>query len=149
LGQSQRGLAAELHDDSHHARASGRRLGLGTEYFEDVLEGQRLEIQPVGGVVVGGYRFGVAVDHHGFKTHLRQRGCRVHTAVVEFDALADPVRPGAQDQHLGLLGLRGHLGLGGWVEFIAAVVVGRLGLELRRTGVHRFVHRMDVQPLAQ
>src|SRR6202008_2600473 len=49
---------------------SGRRLGLGTEYFEDVLEGQRLEIQPVGGVVVGGYRFWVAVDHHCFKTRL-------------------------------------------------------------------------------
>ena len=121
----------------------------GVEHLEDVLEGQRLEVQPVGGVVVGGHRLRVAVDHHGLETGLAQRGCRVHAAVVEFDALADPVRSGAQDQHLGLLGLRCHLGLGGGVEFVAAVVVRRLGLELRGAGVDGLVHRVDAESLAQ
>ena len=116
---------------------------------QHVLERQRLEVEPVGGVVVGGHRLRVAVDHHGLKTGLRQRGCRVHTAVVEFDALADAVRSRPEDQHLGPLGLRGHLRLGRRVEFVAAVVVGRLGLELRRAGVHRLVHRVDAEPRAQ
>ena len=39
-------------------------------HLEDVLERQRLEVQPVGGVVVGGHRLGVAVDHHGLETGL-------------------------------------------------------------------------------
>ena len=36
---------------------------LGVEHLEHVFEGQRLEVQPVGGVVVGGHRLRVAVDH--------------------------------------------------------------------------------------
>jgi hypothetical protein len=82
-------------------------------------------------------------------TGLTQRRCRVHAAVVELDALPDPIRPRAQDQHLGLLGLRSHLVLGGGVQFIAAVVVGRLGLELGGAGVDRLVHRVDAEALAQ
>ena len=149
LRQAERGLAAELHDDADHSRAAVRRLRFGAIHLEDVLEGQRLEIQPVGGVVVGGHRLRVAVDHHGLKTGLAQRGCRMHAAVVELDPLPDPVGAGPQDQHLGPLGLRGDLRLGGGVEFVAAVVVGRLGLELGGAGVHRLVHRVDAQPLAQ
>ena len=149
LRQPERGLAAELHDDAHHARPAGAGLLLGVEHLQDVLERQRLEVQPVGGVVVGGHRLRVAVDHHGLETRLRQRGCRVHAAVVEFDALADPVGSRTQDQHLGLLGLRRHLGLGGRVELVAAVVVRRLGLELRGAGVHGLVHRVDAEPPPQ
>ena len=119
LRQPERRLAAELHDDADDSwpgpGLADSRLRLGVEHLEHVLERQRFEIQPVGGVVVGGHRLRVAVDHHGLKTGLRQRGCRMHTAVVEFDALADPVRSRPQDQHLGLLGLGGHLGLGGRV----------------------------------
>ena len=145
LRQPQRSLAAELHDDTHHSRAARAGELLGVEYLQDVLERQRLEVEPVGGVVVGGHRLRIAIDHHRLETDLRQGRCGVHTAVVEFDALADPVRSRAQDQHLGLLGLRGHLGFGGRVELVAAVVVRRLGLELRGAGVHRLVHRMDAE----
>ena len=70
----------------------------------------------------------------------------MHAAVVELDALPDAVGPGAQDQHLGLLGLRRDLGLCGGVEFVAAVVVRRLGLELGGTGVDGLVHRVDAEP---
>ena len=73
----------------------------------------------------------------------------MHAAVVEFDALPDSVRPRAEDEHLGSLGLRGDLGLGGGVELVAAVVVGRLGLELGGAGVDGLEHRVDAEPLAQ
>ena len=95
LGQAERRLAAELADDA------GDRAGLllGVDDLEHVLERQRLEVEPVGGVVVGRDRLGVAVDHHRLVAGLAQRERGVHAGVVELDALADPVGPGAEDDH--------------------------------------------------
>ena len=66
-GQAERGLPAELHDDADHARPAGRaaRAVLGVADLEHVLERERLEVEPVGGVVVGRHGLRVAVDHHG------------------------------------------------------------------------------------
>ena len=87
----QRRLAAELDD---HA------LGLlDLDDAEDVLERQRLEVEAVGGVVVGRDRLGVAVDHHRVAAGLAHGHRRVHAAVVELDALADAVRARAEDHH--------------------------------------------------
>src|ERR1700745_2877972 len=69
----------------------------------------------------------------------------MHAAVVEFDALADPGGPRAEDQYLGPLGLRRDLGLGGRVELVAAVVIRRLGFELCSAGVDGLEHRVDVE----
>ncbi len=153
LGQAQRRLTAELDDHTDDTGAGPvlplARGVLGVVDLQHVLEREGLEVQPVGGVVVGGHRLGVAVDHHRFEPDRTQRGRGMHTAVVELDALADPVRPGTQDQHLGLLGLRGDLGLGGGVELVAAVVVRRLGVELGRAGVDGLVHRVDAEPATQ
>ena len=56
-GQIERGLSAELHDDA---------VGLfGVVDVEDVFEGERLEVEAVAGVVVGGDGLGIAVDHDG------------------------------------------------------------------------------------
>ena len=88
----ERRLAAELHDDAP-------RL-LDVHDLEHVLERQRLEVQAVGGVVVGRDRLRVAVDHDGLEPVLAQRERRVHAAVVELDALPDAVRPAAQHHHL-------------------------------------------------
>ena len=55
-----------------------------------------LEVQAVGGVVVGGYGFRVAVDHDGLVTIFAQGEGGVHAAVVELDTLADTVRTAAQ-----------------------------------------------------
>ena len=83
-GELQRRLAAELHDDA---------LGLlDLDDAEHVLERQRLEVQAVGGVVVGRDRLRVAVDHHRVAAGLADGHRRVHAAVVELDALADAVR---------------------------------------------------------
>ena len=61
LRQAERRLAAELHDDARD-RAG---LLLGVDDLQDVLQGERLEVEPVGGVVVGRDGLGVAVDHDG------------------------------------------------------------------------------------
>ena len=66
----QRRLAAELHDDA----VQGAVLPFGGDDFEHVLGGQRLEIQSVGGVVVGRHRLRIAVDHDRF--HSRHRAAR-------------------------------------------------------------------------
>ena len=92
VGDLQRRLAAELDDDA---------LGLLVlDNVQDVLEGQRLEIEPVGDVVIGAHRLGVAVDHDRLVTAFAAGHDRVHAAVVELDALADAVGPAAEDDDL-------------------------------------------------
>ena len=65
-----------------------------------VLERERLEVQPIDRVVVGRHRLRIAVDHHGLVALLAQRERGVTAAVVELDALADPVRPAAENHDL-------------------------------------------------
>ena len=95
-GQLQRRLAAELHD---HAVQRAVFLLLG-EDFEHVLGGQRLEIEPVRGVVVGRDRLRIAVDHDGLVAGVAQREAGMAAAIVELDALADAVRAAAEDHDL-------------------------------------------------
>jgi hypothetical protein len=99
-GELERRLAAELHDD-----ADGL---LDARDLEHVLERQRLEVEAVGGVVVGGDGLGVAVDHDGLEAGRAQREARVDAAVVELDALADAVGAAAEDHDLlAVVGRRG------------------------------------------
>ena len=72
--------------------------------LEHVLERQRLEVQAVGGVVVGRDGLRIAVDHDGLVAVLAQRQRRVHAAVVELDALPDAVRAAAQHHDLPAVG---------------------------------------------
>ena len=127
LGDLERGLAAELH---HHA------LGLLVlDDVEHVLEGERLEVEAVGGVVVGGDRLRVAVDHDGLVAQLAHLLDGVHAAVVELDALADAVGAAAQDDHRFLVGN----GQSFVLLLVGGVEVRSVGLELGRAGVHRLV----------
>ena len=104
--------------------------------FKHIFERQRLEIQPVGRIVVGRYRLRVAIDHDGLETVFAQRECCMHAAIVEFDALPDAIRPAAQHDHLLAVGrLR-----------LALFLVGRIhirgvGGEFRRAGVDTLVDR--------
>ena len=93
LGEAERRLAAELADDA------GDRAGLllRVHDLEHVLERERLEVEPVGGVVVGRDGLGVAVDHDRLVAGLAQRERGVHAGVVELDALADAVGTAAED----------------------------------------------------
>ena len=63
--QIERRLAAELDDDA---------VGLfGVADVEDVFERERLEVEAVAGVVVGGDGLRIAVDHDRFDAHFLQR----------------------------------------------------------------------------
>ena len=104
--------------------------------LRDVLERQRLEVEAVARVVVGADRLRVAVDHHRLEAGVAQRERGVHAAVVELDALADPVRPAAEDDDRRL-GRRADLVL----VLPRRVVVRRLGGELGRARVDRLERR--------
>ena len=65
--------------------------------LEHVLERQRLEVQLVRDVEVGRDRLGIRVDHDRLVPLLAERHHRAHAAVVELDALPDPVRTAAED----------------------------------------------------
>ena len=92
----QRRLAAKLHDHAMH----GAGLGFPPYDLDHILVGQRLEIQPVGGIVIGRHGFRVAVDHDRLIAGIGQRVAGMNTAIVELDSLSDPVRPASQDHHL-------------------------------------------------
>ena len=103
------------------------------DQLEHVLGGQRLEVEPVGGVVVGGDGLGVAVDHDRLDADLVEREGGVAAAVVELDALADAVGAAAEDDRL--LAVRGlGLALGRLAEragLVGRVHVGRRGARTR------------------
>ena len=119
----ERRLAAELHD-----HALGLLVG---DDVGDVLEGERLEVEAVGGVVVGRDRLGVAVDHDRLVAQLADGQRGVHAAVVELDALADAVRAAAEDDDA----LAASPGAASFSSLVGRVEVGRLGLELGGAGV--------------
>jgi hypothetical protein len=98
LREVQRSLAAELHD---HAV----RLLLLAD-VQHVLERQRLEVELVGGVVVGRDRLGVGVDDDGVVALLAQREGGMNAAVVELDPLADAVGAAAEDDDVRPLAAR-------------------------------------------
>ena len=112
IHQLERRLAAELDDDAI-------RL-LHIDDGEHVLEGDRLEIQAVGGVVVGGDGFRIAVDHDGLVAVLAHGERGMDAAIVELDALADAV--GAAAEHHDLAPIRGR-GLA--LLLVGGIEVGR------------------------
>ena len=144
-GELQRRLAAELHDD---ALERAVRL-LGVDDLQHVFGGERLEIEAVGGVVVGRHGFRVAVDHDRFIARVMQREAGMAAAIVELDALADAVGPAAEDDDLlrgpracasssGVIG-RIHVG-GGRGEF------GRTGVDALEDGAHAQLVAMGCAP---
>ena len=102
-----------------------------------MLDVERLEVEPVGGVVVGRDRLRVAVDHHRLVAERAEALGGVDAAVVELDPLADPVRAGAEDDDARLAARRDRL-----VRLAAGrVVVVRVGGDLAGAGVDAAVRR--------
>jgi hypothetical protein len=111
---------------------------------EHVFKGERLEIEAVAGVVVGGDRLRVAVDHDGLVAVFAQRESRVAAAVIELNALADAVRAAAEDDDFALRGGRR------FVFFVVAgVEVRSEAFEFRGAGVHELVDGTDFVGLAE
>ncbi len=142
----QRRLAAELHDD-----AVQRPLGaLGLDDLQHVLFGQRLEIEPVRGVVIGRDGLGIAIDHDGLVARILEREAGVAAAIIELDALADPVRAAAENDDL--LGIGGPRLVGGHARErrrVGRVHVGGRRGEFGRAGIDALEDRAHRQRAAQ
>ena len=125
-------LAAELAD---HAD----RL-LDFQHVHHVFRRERLEIQAIGGIEVGGNGFRVVVDDDGIKARALERPDAVHRAIVKLDALADADRAGTQhDDGLAAAVLRfGRRAVG-------AVKIRADGLELAAAGIDHAEGRLHVQ----
>ena len=135
MRELERRLPAELHDGAH-------RL-LAPRDLHHVLQRERLEVEAVRGVVVGGDRLGVAIDHDGLDPRRAQGEAGLHAAVVELHTLADAVGPRAEDEHL-LARVGAHLVL----VLVRRVQVRRVGLELGSAGIHPLEDRVQVLRLA-
>ena len=146
LRDLQRGLTAKL-DNNAVQRAV---LLLDPQDFHDVLERERLKIQAVRGVVVGGDSLGVAVDHDRLVARVCEGVAGVAAAIVELDPLADAVGAAAEDDDLlavGGAGLAFHVAHHG--GFIGGVHVGCLRLELGGAGVDAFEDGFDAEVQAR
>jgi len=84
MGELEGRLAAETHDDP-----VGSLL---LADIQNVFQRERLEVELVRRVVVGGDRFGVAVHHDGLVPLFCQTHHAVNATIIELDSLADPVR---------------------------------------------------------
>ncbi len=111
---------------------------------EDILEGQRFEVELVRGVVVGGDGLGIGVDHDRLDADLAQGEGGMDAAVVELDALADAVRPAAEDDDL--LAVAAHRLV---LFLVGRIVVGGVGFEFGGAGVDQLVDRQDPELFAQ
>ncbi len=136
-GKVDGGLATQCHDDAHGL--------LDLDDVHDVLEGERLEVEAVGGVVVGRDGLGVAVDHDRLVALGLERVRGVNAAVVKLDALANAVGAGREDHHAGLLCLRA---LGGATVLVGEVVVTRASSKLAGAGVDGLHERAHAHDLA-
>ncbi len=132
----QRRLPAELRD--------GAPAFLPLVNVQHVFQRERLEEELVARVVIGGNGFRVRVHHERLEAVLLERERRVDAAVIELDALADAVRPAAEDHHL-LLVARTHLVI---AAVVGRIIIRRVGLELGGAGIHEPIARHEAELLA-
>ncbi len=135
--QLQRSLATVLHNNAF-------RL-LDAHDFQYVFQRYRLEVQTVGGVVVGRNGFRVTVDHDGLKTIFAQCQRGVYAAVVKLDALTDTVWTAAQ--HHDFIAVDGRICF--TLIFISGVHVGGVGGKFCCAGIHALVDRMQIVLVTQ
>ncbi len=141
-GQLDRRLAAE---GDHHADGLFH-----PDDIPHVLRAERLEVQPVGGVVVGGDGLGVVIDDDHVIAHLPQRPDTMDAAVIEFNALSDADRPRAEHHDDVPAAAAEAPALAFLVE--AGVEIGRLRVKLRTAGVHHLIahgHARQRRPRAE
>ena len=83
--QIEGGLPPELDDDA---------CGLFPfRNVEDILQGEGLEVEFVGSVVVRAYRLRVTVHHYGLVTQVLKGKGRMDATIIKLYPLSDPVRP--------------------------------------------------------
>ena len=145
-GKFQRCLSAEL--DNHAAQVAGAAFLV--DDLKHVFIGQRFEIQAVGRIIVRGHRFRIAVHHDRLDAEVFHREGGVTAAIIELDALADPVRAAAQDHDFFPCGGQGftvRLVLAEQRMLIGGVQVRRLRREFGGAGVDALVDRAHIQSM--
>ena len=100
-----------------------------------VLQRERLEKKFVARVVVGGNRLRVRVDHERLEAVSFERERGVHAAVIELNALADPVRTAAENHYLALV-RRLHFVV---AAVVSRIIVGCVSLKFGGAGVHETI----------
>ena len=146
LGEVERRLPAKLHDN-----AQDRAAPLFDAHdLHHVLGGQRFEIEPVRGVVIGRDGFRIAVDHDRLDAGFPQRVGGMDAAIIELDALADPVWSAAEDDDLAP---------GAWLRLAfgrvdPVALVGRVKIRGQRgefggAGVDALVDRRETKAAAR
>ena len=131
-GEVDRRLPAELYDNAV-------RLFL-IDDIQNILDRQRLKVEPVGDVKVRTDCLRIVVDDDGFDSHTAERPNGMYRAVIELHALPDADRPRAEHNDL-LLMRYGDLVLG---TAKGRIVVRGRGFKLGGTCVDHFVARHNV-----
>src|SRR5574344_2057098 len=67
-------------------------------YWSD-LQSERLEIQPVGDIEIGGYRLWIVVYDHSIHACILQSHNTVHATIIELDTLSYTDRSATDDYH--------------------------------------------------
>src|ERR1700756_2950771 len=112
-------------------------------YGKYILQSERLEVQAITGVVIGGDGFRIAVDHHRLIAIFTQRERRMAAAVIKLNPLPDTVRTTAQDDDLLFLRRRRLVFL-----LVSRVEIRSVAFEFRSARVHAFIDRRDPVLLA-
>ena len=109
-----------------------------------IFKRERLEVEPVAGVIVGRDSFRIAVDHDRLVTVLMQRERSVAAAIIELNSLPDAVGPTAQNNDFLFLG-RCCLVL----VFVSRIKIRCEALKFGGASIHPLVHRQHAVLLAQ
>ena len=131
-GQVQRRLAAELNDDALGA--------LAIHHGENIFQSQRLEIETVGGVVIGGDGLGIAIDHDGFVAVFTERERGMAAAVIELDSLPDAIGAAAEDGDFGPVA-----GVGLVFFLVGGIKIGSEGLKFGGAGIDALENGLNAQ----
>ena len=95
MRQLERGLPAELNDNAQNFTA---RLFFAND-LDDILAGQRFEIQTIRRIIIRRNGFGITVDHNRLEPRLAQSHHRMNAAIIEFDPLPDAVGSATQNDN--------------------------------------------------
>ncbi len=110
---------------------------------EDIFKSERLEIKPIGRVVVRRNGFGVAIHHDGFETIFAERVGRVAAAIVELDSLPDAVRAAAENHDF-----RAKLDVGFILVLVRGIEIRRVRFEFGGASIHALEDGGDTVPCA-
>ena len=107
--------------------------------IEHVLERERLKIKFIASIVIGRNRFRIRIHHDGFETELAQGESGVDATVVEFDPLADAIRPAAQNHDFTLAAFAPFV-----LVPIGRIIIRGVGFEFRSAGIDQSISGSDV-----